>query len=190
MSKSSRVKSAKDASSPKLDKESLVTLIKTIVASGVKLTVHVILGIICIQQCRISQAGILPTCDSTAPYTDEKVVMKQIHMDYITTSEKEVDKSIKATYPIDTNLQIFQDSYMLRTIRDWTIGSQSSNFTYYMGTCMKGSALAYYSMHKNLYGFINSWCPQWFIMYMSFTIIPIIFQISGFWAFCIFVFGS
>jgi len=188
---SSRVKSARDTStSKKLDKETLISLVKSIVISGVKLTVHVILGIICIQQCRISQSGILPTCDSTAPYTDKKIVMEQIHMDYLTTTDKSVEKSIKATYPIDPNLQLFQDSYLLRTIRDWTIGAQSSNFTYYMGTCMKSSAIAYYSMHKNLYGFVNSWFPQWFIMYMSFTLIPIIFQISGFWAFCVFVFGS
>ena len=188
---SSRVKRARDTSnSKKLDKETLINLVKAVVISGVKLTVHVILGIICIQQCRISQSGILPTCDSTAPYTDEKIVMKQIHMDYLTTTDKGVEKSIKATYPVDTNLQIFQDSYILNTIRDWTIGAQSSNFTYYLGTCMKSAAVSYYSMHQNLYGFINSWFPQWLIMYLSFTIIPIVFQISCFWAFCVFVFGS
>ena len=188
--KSSRVKRARDASRPKLDRETLVALLKSVVISGVKLTVHVILGVICIQQCRISQAGILPTCDSTAPYTDKDIVMKQIHMDYLTTSENGVDKSIKATYPIDANLQVFQDSYLLRTIRDWTIGAKSSNLTYYLGTCMKASAIAYYSLHQNLYGFINSWFPQWLIMYMSFTIIPIIFQISAFWGFCVYIFSS
>ena len=186
----SRVKRSKDENAKKLDKENLIKLVTSILKSGVKLTVHVILGILCIQQCRISQSGLLPTCVSTRPYTDKDIEMKQIHMDYLTTSEKEVDKSIKATYPIKENLALYQDSTLLKTIREWTIGAHSSNLTYYFGSCMQASAISYYSMHSNLYGFVNSWFPQWLIMYMSFTIIPLIFQISGFWAFLVFVFSS
>jgi hypothetical protein len=185
----SRVKKARDEKSVPM-KEKLVTLVKNIVKSGLKLTVHVILGIICIQQARLSQSGLLPTCVSTAPYTDKDIEMDQIHMDFLTTSDKGVEKSIKATFPIKGNLALFQDSTLLKTIRTWTISAQSNNLTYYFGSCMQAAAISYYSMHSNLYGFVNSWLPQWFIMYMSFTIIPLIFQISGFWAFLVFVFSS
>ena len=119
----SRVKRSKDENAKKLDKENLIKLVTSILKSGVKLTVHVILGILCIQQCRISQSGLLPTCVSTRPYTDKDIEMKQIHMDYLTTSENEVDKSIKATYPIKENLALYQDSTLLKTIREWTIGA-------------------------------------------------------------------
>ena len=186
----SRVKRTRDGNASKLDKESIVNLVKAIVKSGVKLTVHVILGILCIQQARLSQSGLLPTCVSTAPYTDKDIEMDQIHMDFLTTSDKGVDKSIKATFPVKDNLALFQDSTLLKTIRNWTISAQSNNLTYYFGSCMQAGALSYYSMHSNLYGFVNSWLPQWFIMYMSFTIIPLILQISGFWAFIVFVFSS
>lgn len=186
----SRVKRTRDGNASKLDKESIVNLVKAIVKSGVKLTVHVILGILCIQQARLSQSGLLPTCVSTAPYTDKDIEMDQIHMDFLTTSDKGVDKSIKATFPVKDNLALFQDSTLLKTIRNWTISAQSNNLTYYFGSCMQAAAISYYSMHSNLYGFVNSWLPQWFIMYMSFTIIPLILQISGFWAFIVFVFSS
>ena len=185
----SRVKNARDEKSVP-SKEKLVTLVKTIVKSGVKLTVHVILGILCIQQARLSQSGLLPTCVSTAPYTDKDIEMDQIHMDFLTTSDKGVDKSIKATFPVKENLALFQDSNLLKTIRNWTISAHSNNLTYYFGSCMQAAAISYYSMHSNLYGFVNSWLPQWFIMYMSLAIIPLIFQISGFWAFLVFVFSS
>jgi hypothetical protein len=188
-SSTSRVKRASDEKTVPL-KDRLVNLTKSVAKSGVKLIVHVILGILCIQQCRIAQSGLLPTCVSTKPYTDKEIEMDQIHMDYLTTSDKGVDKSIKATYPIKENLAIYQDSTLLKTIREWTIGSQSNNMTYYFGSCMSAAALSYYSLHSNLYGFVNSWFPQWLIMYMSFTIIPLIFQVAGFWAFIVFVFSS
>lgn len=188
-SSTSRVKSARDEKSVPLQ-ERLGNLAKTVGKSGIKLITHVILGILCIQQCRIAQSGLLPTCVSTKPYTDKDIEMEQIHMDFLTTSDKGVDKSIKATYPIKENLAIYQDSTLLKTIREWTIGSQSNNMTYYFGSCMQASALSYYSLHSNLYGFVNSWFPQWLIMYMSFTIIPLIFQVAGLWAFIVFVFSS
>ena len=188
-SSTSRVKSARDEKTVPLQ-ERLGNLAKSVAKSGIKLVIHVILGILCIQQCRIAQSGILPTCVSTKPYTDKEIEMEQIHMDFLTTTDKGVDKSIKATYPLKVNLAIYQDSTLLKTIREWTIGSQSSNMTYYFGSCMSAAALSYYSMHSNLYGFVNTWFPQWLIMYMSFTIIPLIFQIAGFWAFIVFVFSS
>lgn len=188
-SSSSRVKRASDEKNLPL-KEKLVNLTKAVVTSGVLLVVHVILGIICIQQCRIAQSGLLPTCASTKPYTDNDIEMEQVHMDFLTTSDKGVDKSIKATYPIKENLAIYQESTLLRTIRNWTMGSESSNITYYMGSCMSAAALTYYSVHNSMYGFINSWLPQWLIMYMSFTIIPIIFQTAGFCAFVMFAISS
>jgi hypothetical protein len=188
-SSTSRVKSARDEKSVPLQ-ERLGNLTKSVAKSGIKLITHVILGILCIQQCRIAQSGLLPTCVSTKPYTDKDIEMEQIHMDFLTTSDKGVDKSIKATYPIKENLAIYQDSTLLKTIREWTIGSQSNNMTYYFGSCMSAAALSYYSLHSNLYGFVNSWFPQWLIMYMSFTIIPLIFQVAGFWAFIVFVFSS
>lgn len=188
-SSSSRVKRASDEKNLPL-KEKLVNLTKAVVTSGVLLVVHVVLGIICIQQCRIAQSGLLPTCASTKPYTETDIEMEQIHMDFLTTSDKGVDKSIKATYPIKENLAIYQESTLLRTIRNWTMGSESSNITYYMGSCMSAAALTYYSVHNSMFGFINSWLPQWLIMYMSFTIIPIIFQIAGFCAFVMFVISS
>jgi len=188
-SSTSRVKSARDEKSVPLQ-ERLGNLTKSVAKSGIKLITHVILGILCIQQCRLAQSGLLPTCVSTKPYTDKDIEMEQIHMDFLTTSDKGVDKSIKATYPIKENLAIYQDSTLLKTIREWTIGSQSNNMTYYFGSCMSAAALSYYSLHSNLYGFVNSWFPQWLIMYMSFTIIPLIFQVAGFWAFIVFVFSS
>jgi hypothetical protein len=188
-SSTSRVKSARDEKTVPLQ-ERLGNLATSVAKSGIKLITHVILGILCIQQCRIAQAGILPTCVSTKPYTDKEIDMEQIHMDFLTTSDKGVDKSIKATYPLKVNLAIYQDSTLLKTIREWTIGSQSSNMTYYFGSCMSAAALSYYSMHSNLYGFVNTWFPQWLIMYMSFTIIPLIFWVAGVWAFIVFVFSS
>ena len=187
-SSSSRVKSKRDKTPPLKDR--LINLSKSVAMSGVKLIIHVVLGIICIQQCRLAQSGILPTCSSTAPYTDKDIEMEQIHMDFLTTSVKGVDKSIKATFPLKDNLAIYQDSILLRTIRNWTIGANSSNMTYYLGTCMGSAAVTYYAIHNSMYGFINSWFPQWFIMYMSFTIIPIIFQLAAFCSFVVFVISA
>ena len=187
-SSSSRVKSKSDKTPPLKDR--FIDLSKAVAKSGVKLVLHIILGIICIQQCRLAQSGILPTCSSTAPYTDKDIEMDQIHMDFLTTSVKGVDKSIKATFPLKDNLAIYQDSILLRTIRNWTIGANSSNMTYYFGSCMGSAAVTYYSMHNSMYGFLNSWFPQWFIMFMSFTIIPIIFQLAAICSFIVFVISA
>jgi hypothetical protein len=171
-------------------KEKIINLIKSLAKSGITLVIHIILGIVCIQQCRISQAGILPTCVSTKPYTDVDVEVEQVHMDFLTTSDKGVNKSIKATFPIKENLAIYQESSLLMLIRNWTIGSQSTNLTHYLGSCMASSAATYYAMHTNMYGFVNSWFPQWLIMGMSFTILPLIFMVAGICAVISFVFTA
>ena len=185
----SRVKRSRNEKTGSLP-DRLLTLTKNMAVSGVKLFAHVLLGILCIQHCRLSQSGILPTCISTKPYTSRKIEMEQIHMDFLMTTDKGKDKSIKATYPLKENLAIFQDSSLLHTIQEWTRGVRTTNITYYFGSCMAAATVSFYSLHSNLYGFVNSWFPQWLIMFMSFTIIPIILQLTVIWTVIVFVTSS
>ena len=185
----SRVKRAKEEKTPSL-KDRALGLIKSLVSSFIKLLIHIILGVVCIQQCRAAQANLLPYCISSSPYTEEEVSVDQIHMDYLSTTDKGVEKSIKATYPVKENLAILQNSVIPKTIRDWTTSAQANNLTYYFGSCMAAGATSYYSIHTKLYSTVNSLFPQWLIMYASFTLIPIIFQIAGIWSILVFFVSS
>ena len=58
---------------------------------------------------------------------EEEVSVDQVHMDYISTTDKGVEKSIKATYPVKENLAMLQNSVIPKTIRDWTTSAQANS---------------------------------------------------------------
>jgi hypothetical protein len=185
----SKVKKAKKERTPTFE-EKFKNLLKAMVISFIKLSLHIIAGIICLQLCRSAQANFLPGCVSTKPYTDKDVEMDHIHMDYITTSRNGKDMSIKANYPLKENLNIFHGGYISRTIRDWTQGPQATKLTYWFGTCMAAGVSSAYSSHTRIYEMLNAILPVWVIMFFSFLIIPIVFHIVAIWSVINFVITS
>jgi len=151
-----------------------VGFITTLVGKIFHLIITIAIGALILYSCKVAQSNILPTSKECFPYTDiiAELTEKVINIDVVKNTELG-DVATKIVFPYKENM-IPLEGGILGLLKSMIDGPDANVFGLYLAKGMQGAISLNLSMLNSVYSLINSFFPEWFIVFVVPYIMSII----------------
>jgi hypothetical protein len=143
-----------------------VGFITTLVGKIFHLFITIAIGSLILYSCKVAQANILPTSKECFPYTDiiAELTEKVINIDVVKNTDLG-DVATKIVFPYKENM-IPLEGGILGLLKSMIDGPDANVFGLYLAKGLQGVISLNLSMLNSVYSLINSFFPEWFIIFV------------------------
>jgi hypothetical protein len=116
---------------------------------------QIIIGSIVLYSCKVAQANLLPTCSSSAPYTNVPSQVQDILVDINVVKTSKGDFSTKLHFPVNENLTKINQG-ALGLLRNMIYGPKTNVFNLYIASTLQSVMSLNFNIINTVYNFLNS----------------------------------
>lgn len=153
------------------------------------LFIIIITGACMLWSAKVAQTNLMATDFDNIPYKYSRVNSLDtegilINVDVVKTPDAVFSTKIK--FDVEENMKIIKFGILgLDSIREWTDGPKSNNFTLYLGTIWQKMSANYSSMINSFYNILNSFCSEsviiFFMPFIIFFVLLGVGVLNGFY---------